>query len=65
MENFVLQVFNRYGQMIYQTADPSTGWNGYYKGEKALTGTYVWMASYVNMDTQQRTQKKGFVVLIR
>ncbi len=65
MGNFVLQIFNRYGQLIYQTSDPSVGWNGYYQSEKAVAGTYVWVASYTNTDNQRHSVRKGFVVLIR
>jgi len=65
MGNFSLQIFNRYGQLIYQTQDPSVGWNGNFGGAKAQTGTYVWAASYINTETQQREARRGFVVLIR
>lgn len=65
MSSYNLRIFNRYGEVVFQSADPSLGWNGYHNYQRAEPGTYVWAVSYVNSDTNQRSFKKGFVVLIR
>jgi gliding motility-associated-like protein len=65
MTDFMFKVFDRYGELVFQSTDFSKGWDGTFKGTKAANGTYVWMASYINSDTQQKKYKKGFVVLIR
>ena len=65
MTNFSLRVFNRYGEMVFETQDPSKGWDGNFRGMKADAGSYVWVASYVNSNTQQRNLLKGFVILVR
>jgi gliding motility-associated-like protein len=65
MINFTLRIYNRYGELVYQTNDQYKGWDGTYNMGKASAGTYVWTASYINTDTQQRNLKKGFVILIR
>jgi len=65
MSNFIFKVFDRYGELVFQTSDLSKGWDGMFKGLKADNGTYVWMASYINTDTKQKKFNKGFVVLIR
>jgi len=65
MTEFVFKIFDRYGELVFQSSDFSKGWDGTFKGMKASNGTYVWMASYTNSDTQQKKFKKGFVVLIR
>ena len=65
MSGFIFKIFDRYGELVFQSDDFSKGWDGLFHGTKAVSGTYVWMASYINSDTNQKKYKKGFVVLIR
>ena len=38
-----LQVFNRWGVLIYESKDLYKGWDGYYgNGHRAMQGVYVW-----------------------
>ncbi|SRR5579871_985613 len=65
MSDYNLKIFNRYGQLIFESANPAQGWDGTYKGAKAVDGTYVWMSSYVNTNNNQHMNKKGTLVLVR
>ncbi len=65
MFNFMMRIFDRYGTLIFQTNDFSRGWNGYYHGLPADTGTFIWMASYINTDTKSQQFRKGFVLVLR
>jgi PKD repeat protein len=38
-----LQVFNRWGTLIFETFDINKPWNGYYKGKLCAQGVYVWL----------------------
>ena len=40
--NYKLQVFNRWGTLIFESRDINKPWNGYYKGELCQQGVYVW-----------------------
>lgn len=42
------RIYNRYGQLVFFTADPYTGWDGTFKGKLQSSGTYVWMAEAVD-----------------
>jgi len=57
-------VFNRYGQRIFYTTNPSGAWRGDNNGEYHPAGTYVWMAGGVDY-TGALVQRKGTVLLIR
>ncbi|MBK7308784.1 MAG: gliding motility-associated C-terminal domain-containing protein [Chitinophagaceae bacterium] len=57
-------VFNRYGQMLFTTADAAIGWDGNFKGTKQPPGTYVWMAEAVDY-RGNLIQRNGAVILIR
>jgi gliding motility-associated-like protein len=61
---YELQVFNRWGELMFLTTDIQQGWDGTYKGNKMPEGTYVYIAKFV--DTAGRTLKlSGNVVLLR
>jgi gliding motility-associated-like protein len=40
------RIFNRYGQLLFQTNKWLKGWDGTYQGKKQPMGTYVWTAKY-------------------
>jgi gliding motility-associated-like protein len=39
-------IYNRFGQLIFQTVDIRSGWDGTSKGKPCDTGTYIWKVSY-------------------
>ncbi|MCF8231762.1 MAG: gliding motility-associated C-terminal domain-containing protein [Bacteroidales bacterium] len=63
-ENYSLKIFNRWGALIFESNTPAKGWEGYYNGEKAPAGTYVYVLQYKNQNNDI-IQKKGTVTLIR
>ncbi len=58
------RIFNRFGQLVYETSEKEKGWNGIYKAKPQDPGTFVWMAQGVTYKGKTKTQK-GFVVLLR
>ncbi|RYY57534.1 MAG: gliding motility-associated C-terminal domain-containing protein [Chitinophagaceae bacterium] len=61
---FRLQVFNRWGQLVYQTADPSKGWDGKVNGIPQETGVFVWQCTH-HIEGQAPGYLKGTVNLVR
>ena len=59
-----LRVYNRWGILIYQTADPSKGWDGTYQGVLQDMGVYNYQIILGNVDGTQKVYK-GNVTLIR
>ena len=62
---FDLQVFNRWGELLYETSDPTEGWDGTYKNMKQEVGVYVWQCTYVLAGDPVTKFAKGNVTLIR
>jgi gliding motility-associated-like protein len=58
-------VYNRFGQRIFFTRDWTNKWDGTFKGQGADTGTYVWILTYTNTDTNLKVEQKGTTILIR
>ena len=63
ISNYLLQIYNRYGELIFYTRDPYKKWDGLYKG-KQLSGSYVWVASFIYKGNIKRDEQ-GSVMIIR
>lgn len=63
--NLYFKIYNRYGQVIFETTDWHIKWDGRVKGELQPSGTYVWTLDYTHRDNGQTFHLKGTTVLIR
>lgn len=65
--SYVMRIFNRWGQLVFETSNANVGWNGEYKNEAANVGVYVWYVEYTGLRyTTAFTQKlSGNVTLVR
>jgi gliding motility-associated-like protein len=69
-DNFRVYIYNRWGEMIYQSSDKNFKWNGGYHNDPARpapSGTYAWIMEYMSAfrpDAGYQT-KRGGVLLIR
>ncbi|MBK8609468.1 MAG: gliding motility-associated C-terminal domain-containing protein [Chitinophagaceae bacterium] len=63
ISNYLLLVYNRYGELVFYTRNPGTRWNGLYKG-KLLSGAFVWAATFTYKG-QFKREEKGSVTIIR
>jgi PKD repeat protein len=62
---FILIVYNRQGQLVFESTSPSNPWDGSLPdGSPAGMGNYIWIARYTDVQGIQREQK-GQVLLIR
>ena len=64
-DNLVFRVYNRYGQIIFETKDWTRKWDGRLNSIPQPSGTYVWTLDYIDHDSGQRVSLKGTSVLIR
>ena len=64
-DNLIFRVFNRFGQLIFETKDWTNKWDGNINSQPQPSGTYVWTLEYTDRDTQNHYVQKGTTVLIR
>jgi len=64
-ENYHFKVYNRWGQLVFESKNWKERWDGKVKGTAQATGVYVWMLTYTHRDTKKSVFKKGTVTLIR
>lgn len=69
LESYLLQIYNRWGQLIFETKNPDEGWDGTQKGKLVESGTYVWVAVFKSFESDLQPQlvlkKRGLVTLLR
>lgn len=58
------RIFNRWGELVFDTQDMKIGWDGTYKNEKLLPAVFVYYVDVQCIDGR-RTIKKGNITLIR
>jgi len=58
------RVYNRWGELVYESKTDRPGWDGTFRGVKQPTQTLVWMAEGLGVDGKIYT-KKGTAVLLR
>ena len=64
-ENFELTIHNRWGEVVWETHDVNSYWDGYYGGQKVQPGIYTWKAWYKELDNDGKTEKSGIINVIR
>jgi gliding motility-associated-like protein len=61
---FNLQIFNRWGEKVFETSSLSESWDGTFRGQKLDTGVFVYKADGISIDGQE-FKLKGNITLIR
>lgn len=68
LNSYKLQIFSRWGELLFQSEDPNTGWDGTANGQVMVPGVYVYVFSYTGYDDRYQTLHKtvsGDLTLIR
>lgn len=60
-----MKIFNRWGQLVFESNDEHKGWDGTYKGIPQEIGVYVFLLNYQLSTTGEIKSVKGNVTLIR
>ncbi len=67
LSRFELSIFNRWGQVIFETKDPEEGWDGKLNGKLCPQGTYFFLIRYespCNLGIGNSGERKGSVTLL-
>lgn len=64
IEEFVFRIYDRWGELMFETSDQSVGWDGTYKGKECDPAVYDYYFEATCID-QEKFFKKGNITLIR
>lgn len=64
---YTFQIYNRFGQMLFETHDPFLGWDGTFQNKPCQIGTYVWVVRYQKKENESIIPaiQQGMVTLVR
>lgn len=68
IEDYLLQIFNRWGDLVFESYDINEGWNGEVNGKPAPVDVYIYRAEYYALRDGVRTlifNEKKEVTLVR
>jgi gliding motility-associated-like protein len=63
--NFELLIFNRWGQIVWETHDTKSEWDGTYNGEIVPAGSFTWIARVKDIYTDKKKEFKGNINILR
>ncbi len=64
IKTFSINIYDRWGELIYSADDPADFWDGFYKGSKVPDGVYVFIINYAGYDGRFNLVK-GNITLLR
>ncbi len=65
VNTFHMSVFNRWGQLLFETNDSNSGWNGMIDGKYCEAGLYVYSASYeLQNESVAKTVRGSFILVL-
>lgn len=62
--NYRFLIFNRWGQLIFETINTADNWDGFYHSKRQPQDSYVWIVEY-ELDNGFTEVLKGAVLLVR
>lgn len=64
VKSYRFTVYNRWGEIVFQTAELQKGWNGKITGLQQETSVFIWTCTY-QLEGGEIKQEKGTVMLVR
>ncbi len=61
LTQYSLQVYSRWGQLLFSSGDPSQGWDGRYNGNEMPTGIYTYRLYYGGFDEEGEKTKGKYI----
>ncbi len=63
--NYSLKIYDRWGELIFESYDSTKGWDGYLNFHKVQADTYIWEIRFKKKNTDEYKVVSGHVNLIR
>jgi len=58
-------IFNRWGEIIWESHDVAVGWDGTYGGQIMQDGVYIWKIDFKTTASDERVMITGHVTLLK
>jgi hypothetical protein len=57
-----MKIYNRWGENVYSTSE-GKGWDGYFHGQLALEGVYIYYVTVYGYNGEKQTYKGNVTIL--
>lgn len=64
-EDFHLSIFNRWGELVWESYNPNAGWDGTYDGVLVDDGVYIWELSFRENKSDKKYRDFGHVTILK
>ncbi|MCC6701266.1 MAG: PKD domain-containing protein [Fluviicola sp.] len=65
VSQFDLFIFNRWGEVVWESHDPKGAWDGTYHGKIVQEGTYTWTLETKDITTDKKYEFGGHITILR
>lgn len=66
VNNYHLIIFNRWGEILFESYDSSIGWDGTYaNGTLVNGGVYIWQVEFGNINSDERHLDRGHITVLK
>ncbi|PZE16033.1 hypothetical protein DNU06_14620, partial [Putridiphycobacter roseus] len=62
---FRMHIYNRWGELIFESFDPNGGWDGFYNAELVKQDTYVWKIDFIESMSDKKHADTGIITVLR
>lgn len=63
--DFNMKIFNRWGEVVFETNDATVGWDGTYGGKLVKEGIYTWIIEFKTAFSDERKSINGHVNMMK
>lgn len=61
LSNF--SIYNKWGELVFETSKLNTGWDGFYKGVLQNTGSFIWLAAGKDINGNSIKDRGSFTLI--
>lgn len=58
-------IYNRWGELIFESKDTGTGWDGTYQGAMSQAGLYTWVIRFKDDNNDEKYEYAGHINLLK
>ena len=64
-KEFKMYIYDRWGELLFESDDKNYGWDGTYKGKPVQKGVYVYLVIGTIKDTNEQIKRSGSVTVLK
>ena len=65
INGFKFLIFNRWGNIVWESYDPNGRWDGTYQGKLCTDGVYIWTLNFNVFGDDGKISDHGHLTIIR